>query len=67
MGGEVERGPFLPCQIPSQAVADNRTRKFAFEKHSSDLPGSVRNKDKMIRVIYLKSECKHKMVDREPL
>lgn len=67
MDREVEKGPSRPCQILSQAVADNRIRKFAFEKHSCNLPGNVRDKSKMIKVICLKSECKCKMGGREPL
>lgn len=58
MDGKVEKGPSLPCQIPFQAVADNRSLKFAFTKHSCNLPGNTRDKGKMIKVIYLKSECK---------
>lgn len=62
MDGEVKRGPSLLCQIlPSQAEAEDRTQKFAFEKHSCDLPGNIRDKGKMIKVIYLKSDCKSKI------
>lgn len=41
--------------------------KITFGKHSRYLVGNIKDKDKMIRVIYLKSECKRKMVGREPL
>lgn len=52
---------------PSQAVADNRTQKLTFEKHICNLPGNIRDRGDMIKVIYLKRECKRKMVGREPL
>lgn len=59
--GEVEKGPALPRQIPSLCCGQQRDSESSFEKHGCNLPGNIRDKGELVKVSYLKSECKHKM------
>lgn len=60
--GKLRRVPLFPAKFLPSAVANNRTRKVAFENHSCSLPGNIRDEGEMVKAIYLKSECKCKMI-----
>lgn len=59
----MRRVPLFPAKFLPSAVANNRTRKVAFENQSCSLPGNIRDEGEMVKAIYLKSECKPKMVE----